>query len=182
MLDDMKTCSFHTCINPVFGTDKNTRKGYCKKHQYLRTDKKDKKTDRTGKRIMRTKRSPSKNTYTPRFPFESQPDLFAYLWRKAKTFHGEVYCKYTGEKLNDYFGTDLWLSCFAHILSKKNYPYFKLNPDNVEVVLPEFHRIIDQGTYHDRDKHPKWKWDDWDRKAGQLKAEYIIFKKENLLP
>ena len=29
---------FCFCGNPVFGTDKNTREGYCKSHQYKRTD------------------------------------------------------------------------------------------------------------------------------------------------
>lgn len=32
----MRICEI--CNNPVFGTDKKTRIGYCKSHQYLRTD------------------------------------------------------------------------------------------------------------------------------------------------
>lgn len=34
----MRICQYDNCPMPVFGTDKNTRKGYCKSHQYLRTD------------------------------------------------------------------------------------------------------------------------------------------------
>lgn len=34
----MRFCEFEKCELPVFGTDKNTRKGYCKKHQSQRTD------------------------------------------------------------------------------------------------------------------------------------------------
>ena len=33
----MRFCE-HCHTKPVFGTDKNTRTGYCKSHQYLRTD------------------------------------------------------------------------------------------------------------------------------------------------
>lgn len=34
----MRTCSFEGCKYDVFGTDKNTGLGYCKRHQYKRTD------------------------------------------------------------------------------------------------------------------------------------------------
>jgi len=35
----MRTCESPNCNYPVFGTDKNTGKGFCKGHQFLRTDK-----------------------------------------------------------------------------------------------------------------------------------------------
>ena len=34
----MRFCEANNCSRPVFGTDKKTRTGYCKSHQYLRTD------------------------------------------------------------------------------------------------------------------------------------------------
>ncbi len=34
----MRFCEHTGCDKPVFGTDKKTRTGYCKTHQYLRTD------------------------------------------------------------------------------------------------------------------------------------------------
>jgi hypothetical protein len=34
----MRFCEASNCSRPVFGTDKKTRTGYCKLHQYLRTD------------------------------------------------------------------------------------------------------------------------------------------------
>lgn len=34
----MRFCSFEGCNVPVFSTDKITRLGWCKKHQYMRTD------------------------------------------------------------------------------------------------------------------------------------------------
>lgn len=80
-----------------------------------------------------------------------------------------------------YFAGMLYWNCFAHILSKKQYPWFKLNPDNVEVVDPEFHRIIDQGSTKDRTQHPDWAWDEWDAKVIRMKEEYQNFKTKNLL-
>lgn len=34
----MRNCGVEGCVQPVFGTDKNTGIGYCKKDQYFRTD------------------------------------------------------------------------------------------------------------------------------------------------
>lgn len=34
----MRICEADNCHYPVFGTDKNSRKGYCRSHQHLRTD------------------------------------------------------------------------------------------------------------------------------------------------
>lgn len=36
----MRICSVFGCDNPVWGTDKNTGKGYCFFHQWFRTDRK----------------------------------------------------------------------------------------------------------------------------------------------
>jgi hypothetical protein len=36
--EEMRLCQNSGCSYPVFGTDKKTGKGYCKSHQYLRTD------------------------------------------------------------------------------------------------------------------------------------------------
>lgn len=34
----MRFCEYNNCRQPVFGSDKKTRKGYCKSHQWVRTD------------------------------------------------------------------------------------------------------------------------------------------------
>jgi hypothetical protein len=175
----MRTCEANdTCVSPVFGTDKNTGIGYCKLHQYLRTDLK------SNSKNGLVKRSQKKHTREISFGFESQPALFAWLWDDAKNEKGEIICKYTGEKLNKFAnsGLTIFLTCFAHVLPKSKYTYFKLYPKNVRVVFPEFHRIVDQGTYIDRVNHPNWKFELWDRESEELKIQYTIFKKQNLLP
>lgn len=169
----MRTCEFDNCTQPVFGTDKNTRKGYCRNHQRFRTDKRPKKIAVHSKR---ERISPSG------FGFDNQTELFAQLWENARNEKGEVYCRFTGEKLNFWAAQESWYYClFAHVLPKKNYPYFKLNPDNICIVAPEFHKIIDQGTLKDREAHPDWKWDEWDALVIETKQKYIEFKKKNLL-
>jgi len=161
----MKTCSVENCINPVWG------KGLCRNHQWKRTDKK--------KSVPKFKEKPVK--HIPDFGFDNQLEMFAWLWDEAKDQNGIVVCPYTKERLNRFYGTNMWLSCFSHVLSKKNWPYFKLNPEAVYVVLPEFHRIVDQGTFKQRSEHPEWNWLAWDEKVLEMKEKYIQFKRENLL-
>ena len=189
----MRTCQIDTCISPVFGTDKNTGIGYCKNHQSKRTDLKAK-----AKSSGIAKRSPKKTLRSiPSFGFESQPDLFAWCWENQKTELNQVICKYTGINLKREFKVlaepnvhdtsfvvlpTQWLNCFAHVLPKKNYTYFRLNPKNIRVVYPEFHRIVDQGSSVDRANHPEWRFDLWDQEVEKMKIEYKLFKKQNLLP
>lgn len=166
----MRICSVEDCPYPVWGTDKNTKKGYCMRHQWMRTDKKKKPIPGHKSKIYFD------------FGFEDQTDLFEWLWQNAKNAKGEVICPYTGDKLNKHYNTPWYWSCFAHVLPKKNYPYFKLNPKNIEVVSPPFHAIVDQGTGTDKENHPDWKWSLWNEKKEQLKNEYLVFKRQNLLP
>lgn len=162
----MKACKKEGCFRPVWG------KGFCLSHQYLRQDKPKKPL---------FKRQESHPTHTMDFGFDSQEDMFTHLWSNARDAKGYVKCQYTGQPLNGFAKSTQWYWCFAHILNKKNYTYFKLNPANIAIVHPEFHRIIDQGTTKDREKHPEWKWEAWDRKVIQMKEEYNKFKFENHL-
>lgn len=111
--------------------------------------------------------------------FTSQIDMFDYLWAKA-TKYGKVVpvCEFTGEKLDE-MGT-MWINQFAHILPKSKYPLWKLNPDNVRIVHPEFHRIVDQGRISDRALHPTWDFAKWDALVEEKKSEYKIFIDKHL--
>jgi hypothetical protein len=136
-------------------------------------------TDKKPKAIP--KHSERQRTQEIGFGFENQFDLFMTLWANAKDEHARVTCPYTGEQLNRYYRTDLFWSCFMHLLAKKNWPYFKLNPANIRIVHPNLHRIFDAGTRDERKQHPEWKWDLIDSEVIALKEEYANFKKENLL-
>lgn len=175
----MRVCSVSSCSYPVFGTDKLTRRGFYSRHQFLRTDKK-KKEFTPGKPIA--KRTTRKPMHKIDWGFTTQIDLFMNLWEKARDEKGNVICQYTGEKLNR-FEDDMtmFLTCFAHVLNKKNWPIFKLNPENIRIVFPEFHRCVDQGTMADKFKHPTWKFDLWDTEVIEMKLKYFQFKHDNML-
>ena len=162
----MKTCKAENCFNPVFGS------GFCNFHQWKRTDKKPKKI---------TVRAQGTRTKDFNFGFESEIDLFNWLWQEAKNEKGQVICPFTGENLNRFYNTLKYFNCFSHVLPKGKYTYFKLNPKNIAVVFPDFHVIVDQGTTIDRANHPMWKFEAWDRKKEELKIQYQEFKKMNLL-
>lgn len=170
----MRTCSADNCNRPVFGTDKNTNKGYCSSHQWMRTDKK-----KTPKIMEKQEKTPIEYS----FGFTNQQDMFFALWEKAREAgRGDVVCPFTGQTLLRYYRTPLWWQCFAHVLPKGRYPYFKLNPDNMRLVIPPFHKLIDQGTYDQRKLYPGWKWTEWDNLVFEMKEKYAQFKKDNLLP
>jgi hypothetical protein len=161
-----KTCQVENCVSPVFSH------GFCQRHGYLRTDKKPKKIP----------------TYTKKgrlqtfdFGFDDQTTMFGTLWENHKDEKGRVLCTFTGQQLNGFLLSDLYWNCFAHILSKKQYPWFKLNPANICIVAPEFHRIVDAGTQKERAEHPTWRFDLWDARVIAMKEEYQKFKKQNLL-
>jgi hypothetical protein len=169
----MKTCKSKNCIYPVFSH------GYCQSHQRERTDDKYNRTHKSNRGIPQY--TDKKRDHEISFGFEGQLDLFNWLWEDAKDKNGIVRCPYTGERLNRFYNTELWLNCFAHILPKGQYTYFKLNPKNVKVIFPDFHKIVDQGTSLDRVNHPSWKFEAWDQRKEELKIEYQLFKKQNLL-
>jgi len=161
----MKKCQIDNCFNPVFSH------GYCQRHGYLRTDKKNMPVQ--ARRIRLSDYS---------FGFEDQSTLFDWLWENAKDVCGRVFCEFTGEGLNQFYNTSLYYNCFAHVLPKGRYTYFKLNPANIKIVFPEFHRIIDQGSRDKRLEHPLWKWELWDAKVVEMKEQYLKYKQENKLP
>ncbi len=164
----MKTCKCG-CGWPVFSH------GYAKFCQHKRTDKK----KPHGLKLNITTVKDFKKD--PDFGFDNQQDLFAWLWQEAKDKNGIVICPYTKERLNRFYNTEMWYSCFAHVLPKGQYTYFKLNPKNIRVVFPEFHRIIDQGTSIDRINHPTWRFDLWDGEKEEMRIQYDLFTKQNLL-
>jgi hypothetical protein len=165
----MKNCKAPNCISPA------QSHGFCFRHGYLRTDAK------KPQRTIKT-RSDKKPTHTIDFGFDDQISMFEALWENSMDERRWIICKYTLQRIDGFRTTPLFLNCFAHILSKKNYPYFKLNPDNIRIVHPNFHKIVDQGTFDDRNIHPEWKWDEWDALVIKMKEEYRKFKLKNLLP
>jgi hypothetical protein len=166
------------CGQPVFGTDKETGLGYCQRHQYLR---KDIKTRMALKESIR-RSLPGKvrnNTMSgkivkpvKRFKPTGEARIFHDIWRDR-----EHVSFLNDENLDKYEGTKQWYSLFAHVLSKKQYPKFRLKPDNIMLLSPTQHKLYDQGTKENRQNyadHYHCSWEPLFELAEQLKKEYKL--------
>jgi hypothetical protein len=77
--------------------------------------------------------------------YKTQKDMFIDLWFNLCVM-GDKRSELSGRKLSHFYNTDMWYSCFAHILRKGKYTYFKLYSKNILIVHPEEHHLIDNGT------------------------------------
>lgn len=162
----MKTCSYRNCPWPVFSHE------YCKQHQWCRTDSKYKRSQEASKERSHISRYKiprvSKKLLEERKGY-SQVDLFNEIWNEMPS---PRICPITRLNLDAYKGTDYWYSCFAHVLPKGKYPEGKLSKENILVIHPKAHRLIDQGTQKERNKYPMWEWDVFYNKREELKEKY----------
>lgn len=84
---------------------------------------------------------------------KSQKELFEFVWA-------------TREQVSEVSGRPLlprhhyqWHWQFAHVLNKGTYPAYKLNPDNIMMMLPEEHAIQER-------------YDIFNERHTQLKRQY----------
>ena len=174
----MKVCRASGCFRPVFSH------GFCQSHQRQRTDEKYLRKQKESKEKRFT---PQKKMEAEKIPIEksfgytNQMEMFLDLWHDRYVSGKGIICPFTGEKLDRFKGTPYLWNVFSHILNKKNYTYFRLNPVNIMIVHPTFHRIVDQGSTDDRKRHPGWKFDAWDALVIDMKEQYRKFKIENHL-
>lgn len=169
----MKTCSYKDCPWPVFSS------GYCKAHQHCRTDDKYKRSQQASKERSAIKRhkvlSKSKSvSEATEWGYIKQIDMFYDLWDNMDK---PRMCLVSGRPLDKWWGKPMWVNCFAHILPKKNYRHYKLNPRNIMVVDPEVHTLFDQGTQAQRDAYPSWNWSILYERVEELKKEYAQYLK-----
>jgi hypothetical protein len=175
----MKQCLVDSCNCNVFG------KGYCKHHQYLRTDKPNKGINRAVE-----PRSPikpykvsakakdgltTKKELLYQWGLKSQRELFDHVWNTR-----DHVCCFTGEdltKTNQFF----WSWQFMHILPKSTYPLWKFNPDNIVLGFPEFHTAADNFTEKERLLHPDWNFDLFQEMQQKQKERYFLFLSQNML-
>lgn len=173
----MKQCLFDGCCHNQFGG------GYCKLHQYKRTDK----PKQTKIKPVRT-RSFKKSTNTkPRqnngfktqlrksFGFDNQIEMFEFIWLNRPHV-----CALSGQDLNKVPQERIhW--CMAHVLNKKNYPFFKLKEDNILLIHPDVHYCVDNFTEDMREKHKEIDFNKWFALVEQKKQEYKQFILNNML-
>lgn len=175
----MKICLFDGCTNGQFGG------GYCQRHQYKRTDKPKRnsfKTVEPRSAIRPYKRTASdksglkttKSELLTSFGFINQKEMFDFVWSSR-----EHKCQISGSNL-DLVPKDKYHWMFSHILAKKNYPFFKLNPENILLVSPDVHYCVDNFTEDMRKKHD-YDFDKWFILVNFMKQKYLEFLKENMI-
>lgn len=170
-----KTCKVDGCGYNVFS------KGLCKVHQYLRYQKGgDKYQNKAIEPLSSIKRYniPSRSKKAFRhdyFYFKSQSEMFVSIW--LNTPKKDRVCWLTGDKLPDEFN----LCYFAHVLNKKNYTYWKLNPHNIKLLKPDIHNKVDKFISKYYEDFPGIDWNKWFDLQEQYKIEYEQWKKDNLM-
>ena len=106
----------------------------------------------------------------------TQVALFRRVWN-ASNKRSEL----TGLHLRQYEGTEMWFSCFAHILAKgqNQYSHMKYYAGNIFLLTPEEHFLFDQGT---EEKRISYALDIEERTGGSQTAEWdkLKDKKEKL--
>ena len=175
----MKICLFENCNRFVFSND------YCMVHQYMRTD--DKWLNKHSFKPVEL-RSFKKNTNVPpkqnnsfktqlqhSFGFTTQKEMFDFVWQTR-----EHKCQISGSNL-DLVPESKFFWMFAHILAKKNYPFFKLNADNILLVHPDVHYCVDNFTTDMIFKHKDYDFGKWMNLVLEQKQKYKDFLLLNML-
>lgn len=125
----MKKCKIDNCENNCFGGL------YCRNHQYMRTDKKDKPI----------KKTPIKRNYKP----TGEGILFDSIisTRRPISF-------ISGLNIKDIDGIINHNNCH-HVLNKKDYERFRLYDRNIILITKYEHHLIHNGTEEQREKYVK---------------------------
>jgi len=169
-----KICNQEECNNPVFSN------GFCQYHQSFRTDKKWLKSllkqHKKGVAKIKSRSDKPKKESKSFFPFKNQVEVFNYLWEME-----EHTCWLTGISIHSQKNGNKWVNCFAHVLPKGAYTYWKLNPDNIRLLHPEIHELVDNYKEEYEEKYPNVDFRKWFDLQDKMKEEYEQFKKKHLL-
>lgn len=115
----MRICQHDICCMPVFGTDKSTGKGYCKNHQWCRTD--------LDKRSIVQKAVDKARLGVREIGIQCADELNA--WFLLKDFEAKGVCDNCGGKTckgdKKYYKYSI-----AHLLPKAYFPSVATHPDN----------------------------------------------------
>ena len=154
-----KQCKADGCDSPVFANN------YCKYHQYKR------RMGTKRKREYKYTREKKKSLKKAYFGFKTQIEMFNHIWETQPHI-----CFITGKPIKEYD-----LRNFMHVLRKGQYTYFKLNPENMRLGLPDVHHAVDNFEEGFREIYPEIDFDKWFNLQEEMKIKYEQFKEENLL-
>lgn len=78
--------------------------------------------------------------------------LFLEIWDE-RPHKSEI----SGETIYLTPGDDMWVNCFSHLLSKKLYPEFRLNKNNILIKTPYEHDLYHTVARSDLEQTEGWK-------------------------
>jgi hypothetical protein len=116
-----------------------------------------------------------KSTIKQQWGFVNQKQMFNFVWETR-----EHKCQITGVGL-DSVPESKYVWMFAHILAKGRYTYYRLNPQNILLVHPDVHVLVDNFTQDMWEKYPEIDFNKWFEIRFKMEEEYKIFLKENML-
>jgi hypothetical protein len=114
----MRMCEISGCGKPVFGTDRNTRIGYCKYHQSKRTDKKPKKiyaASSIKKNIGQIRTHVKRNQIIHENEIERRAELESWFEKVMKLIEKNPYCW----ECKKFISKSYYRAACAHILPKR---------------------------------------------------------------
>lgn len=177
----MRICA--KCSTPVFGSDRKTRIGYCKKHQYLRTDldrraPAQKAIAKVSKNIVSSVRGLLNDSENLKL-IKSAQDLNKWFDERMKTELpvcencGAVY-----DELKKPERKKQWRSCQAHLLPKRHFASIMTHPLNGMVLGSGYSSLcLCHDTYDSSwDKASKMKI--WEEAVRRFKILYPLIREE----
>lgn len=169
----MKICLFENCNRFVFSND------YCMGHQYMRTDDKwlnnhnfkpvEPRSFKRSTNVPPKQNNSFKTQLQFSFGFTTQKQMFDFVWSSRPHV-----CQISGSNL-DLVPEIRRHWTMAHIIPKSLYPYFKYNEQNILLISPEAHQLVDNFTEDMREKHKEVDFDKWFSLVDEQKQKYKDF-------
>lgn len=105
----------------------------------------------------------------------SQPELFNMVWQEAMQ-KGKIRCPVSGREITSFAPgrNKYWMHCCAHVLPKGMYPALKLCKENIMLLHPDTHRMVDNWLEQYRKEYPNYQWDIYFSKRQELKKKFHL--------
>lgn len=100
----------------------------------------------------------------------SQVEMFKDIVKEALS-KGKVKCFVSGLDITHILKGERWMSCCAHVLRKSSFPRWKLKKDNIRLLHPDVHHLVDNWLEEYRDQYP-YDFDTWFDLQKKFKKEY----------
>jgi hypothetical protein len=162
-----RTCEFEKgCDRNVWGTDRNTNIGYCKLHQWCRTDNKRLVARATSKNVVIKPARKKKPTD------KALDKFFMKMMEENEPVCMECGIRADWLKLPEY--KKEWKSCQAHILPKRHFKSIEKHPLNMLVLISGY---SGGGCNHHDNYDSNW------HKASQMKVwSEVVWRFKILYP